>query len=75
LKRRKRRALVTTETLENAIAADAMTGLSKPAALGQFIADLRSGTFRRGLRVKRVQRHRHLGDDRGSRRTSHVRIR
>jgi hypothetical protein len=26
-------------------------------ALGQFIADLRSGTFRPGLRVKRVQRH------------------
>lgn len=26
-------------------------------ALGQFIADLHSGTFRPGLRVKRVQTH------------------
>ena len=26
-------------------------------ALGQFIADLRGGTFRPGLRVKRVQRY------------------
>jgi hypothetical protein len=45
-------------------------------ALGQFIADLRSGAFRPGLRVKRVQRHPGIWEMTWtSRRARHVQIR